>query len=121
MPLQQCDLLLHESGAPPIHTPLNVLQALPEEVKRRLYVVHTSALPEGCGLRIGERQFAHFFDTFLFLMHSFQSLMRLATLVSAPTGTEGTIRLDNWEEGATGETSTPTPMTAAGGTASSMR
>jgi ribonuclease BN (tRNA processing enzyme) len=64
LPLQECDLLLHEAGAPPIHTPLEVLLALPERVKKRLYVVHTSALPEGCELRV------------------------------APTGTAGTIRLD---------------------------
>jgi hypothetical protein len=57
-------LLLHESGAPPIHTPLDVLLQLPPRVKHRLYVVHTSALPEGCELRV------------------------------APTGTDGTIRLD---------------------------
>uniref|UniRef100_A0A7S4N8F9 Metallo-beta-lactamase domain-containing protein n=1 Tax=Odontella aurita TaxID=265563 RepID=A0A7S4N8F9_9STRA len=64
MPLQETDLLLHESGAPPIHTPLDVLLKLPPRVKKRLYVVHTSALPEGCELR------------------------------AAPTGTAGTIRLD---------------------------
>jgi glyoxylase-like metal-dependent hydrolase (beta-lactamase superfamily II) len=64
LPLQDTDLLLHESGAPPIHTPLDVLLKLPAAVKRRLYVVHTSALPEGCELKV------------------------------APTGTAGTIRLD---------------------------
>jgi hypothetical protein len=64
IPLQDCDALLHEAGAPPIHTPLAVLQALPEHVKERLYVVHTSALPPDSGLRV------------------------------APTGTAGTIRLD---------------------------
>jgi phosphoribosyl 1,2-cyclic phosphodiesterase len=64
LPIQETDLLLHESGAPPIHTPLEVLLKLPQEVKNRLYVVHTSALPEGCELR------------------------------AAPTGTAGTIRLD---------------------------
>eukprot|EP00814_Leptocylindrus_danicus_P018658 CAMPEP_0116022022 /NCGR_PEP_ID=MMETSP0321-20121206/10740_1 /TAXON_ID=163516 /ORGANISM="Leptocylindrus danicus var. danicus, Strain B650" /LENGTH=1337 /DNA_ID=CAMNT_0003493015 /DNA_START=171 /DNA_END=4180 /DNA_ORIENTATION=- len=68
MPLQDTDLLLHEAGAPPIHTPLAVLQALPDRVKEHLYVVHTSKLPEDCGLRI------------------------------APTGTSGTIRLDQLEE-----------------------
>ena len=62
--MQPCDVLLHESGAPPIHTPLEVLLDLPEEVKNRLYVVHTAALPDDCGLRV------------------------------APTGTAGTIRLD---------------------------
>lgn len=65
MPLQQCNLLLHESGAPPIHTPLEVLQSLPQEVKDRLFVVHTSALPKDCDLRV------------------------------APTGTAGTLRLDD--------------------------
>lgn len=65
IPLQDCDVLLHEAGAPPIHTPIAVLQELPAKIKERLYVVHTSALPEDCGLRV------------------------------APTGTGGTIRLDH--------------------------
>lgn len=64
LPLQETDLLLHESGAPPIHTPLDVLLKLPKKVKERLYVVHTSALPADCELK------------------------------AAPTGTKGTIRLD---------------------------
>lgn len=64
LPLQNCDVLLHEAGAPPIHTPLSVLQGLPENVKQRLYVVHTAAIPPDCGLKV------------------------------APTGTAGTIRLD---------------------------
>jgi glyoxylase-like metal-dependent hydrolase (beta-lactamase superfamily II) len=64
LPVQETDLLLHEAGAPPIHTPLDVLMKLPLEVRKRLYVVHTSALPDGCELRV------------------------------APTGTAGTIRLD---------------------------
>ena len=69
LPLQETDLLLHEAGAPPIHTPLEVLLQLPQRVKRRLYVVHTSALPEDCELRV------------------------------APTGTAGTIRLDEVDRG----------------------
>ena len=64
LPLQDTDLLLHESGAPPIHTPLDVLLKLPKKVKERLYAVHTSALPADCELK------------------------------AAPTGTKGTIRLD---------------------------
>jgi glyoxylase-like metal-dependent hydrolase (beta-lactamase superfamily II) len=64
LPLQETDLLLHEAGAPPIHTPLDVLKQLPQAVKDRMYVVHTSALPDDCELRV------------------------------APTGTAGTIRLD---------------------------
>jgi hypothetical protein len=64
LPLQDCDVLLHEAGAPPIHTPLSVLNELPDRVKKRLYVVHTSALPDDCDLRV------------------------------APTGTAGTIRME---------------------------
>jgi hypothetical protein len=30
------------AGVPPIHTPVSVLAALPEDVKNRLYLVHTS-------------------------------------------------------------------------------
>lgn len=67
MPLQDTDLLLHEAGAPPIHTPLQVLLELPAHVKKRMYVVHTSTLPEGCELK------------------------------AAPTGTAGTIRLDQFK------------------------
>ena len=74
IPLQDTDILLHESGAPPIHTPLKVLQELPQKVKDRLYVVHTSALSADSELRV------------------------------APTGTAGTIRLD--------EISSPTTQTS---------
>uniref|UniRef100_A0A7S1VRY0 Metallo-beta-lactamase domain-containing protein n=1 Tax=Grammatophora oceanica TaxID=210454 RepID=A0A7S1VRY0_9STRA len=64
LPLQPCDVLLHEAGVPPIHTPISELRQLPEEVKKRLYVVHTSAIPKDSGLKV------------------------------APTGTARTIRLD---------------------------
>lgn len=69
LPIQDCDVLLHEAGAPPIHTPLSVLEALPEKVKERLYVVHTAAIPPDSDLRV------------------------------APTGTAGTIRLDEGSKG----------------------
>ena len=65
LPLQKCDVLLHEAGAPPIHTPLDVLKKLPLNIRERLYVVHTAAIPPNCGLKV------------------------------APTGTAGTIRLDS--------------------------
>jgi glyoxylase-like metal-dependent hydrolase (beta-lactamase superfamily II) len=81
LPLQPCSVLLHEAGTPPLHTPLKVLQELPDEVKARLYVVHTSDMPEDCGLRI------------------------------APTGTAGTIRLDQTQpslaNGSAGRTAQP--------------
>lgn len=71
MPLQETDLLLHEAGAPPIHTPLEVLQKLPQRVKKRMYVVHTSNIPKEFDLRV------------------------------APTGTAGTLRLDQLQKGGT--------------------
>ena len=47
------DCILHEAGVPPIHTPIDVLAALPEDVKRRLYVVHAAQdkVPAERGLR----------------------------------------------------------------------
>jgi CRP-like cAMP-binding protein len=34
------DLLYHEAGIPPIHTPTEVLRALPEPIKARMFLVH---------------------------------------------------------------------------------
>ncbi|CAJ1915727.1 unnamed protein product [Cylindrotheca closterium] len=64
LPLQETDLLLHEAGVPPLHTPLEELMKLPQRVRKRLYVVHTATIPEEFDLRV------------------------------APTGTAGTLRLD---------------------------
>ena len=48
------DLIIHEAGIPPIHTPMAVLAALPEDVKERMYITHVSesAIPPGVGLRL---------------------------------------------------------------------
>ena len=47
------DLILHEAGVPPIHTPLSTLEALPEDVKARLYIVHKPSkdVPTDKGLK----------------------------------------------------------------------
>eukprot|EP00003_Mantamonas_plastica_P030628 TRINITY_DN7690_c0_g1_i1.p1 TRINITY_DN7690_c0_g1~~TRINITY_DN7690_c0_g1_i1.p1 ORF type:complete len:635 (-),score=225.39 TRINITY_DN7690_c0_g1_i1:139-2043(-) len=37
------DLILHEAGVPPIHTPITTLQALDDDIKERLYAVHIAA------------------------------------------------------------------------------
>ncbi|CAM9203061.1 unnamed protein product [Chrysoparadoxa australica] len=60
------DVIFHEAGIPPIHTPMRMLEQLPQEVKDKLYVVHVNAssIPKGSGLRV------------------------------APVGVEGTITLD---------------------------
>jgi len=63
-PLQETDLLLHEAGVPPLHTLFKELEKLPSRVKKRMYVVHSSKIPEEFDLR------------------------------KAPTGTAGTLRLD---------------------------
>ena len=64
LPLQETDLILHEAGIPPIHTPFEVLMKLPPKIRKRLYVVHTSNLPDNCDLQ------------------------------AAPVGTERSLRLD---------------------------
>lgn len=50
------DVILHESGVPPIHTSVEVLKHFPEEVKERMYLVHIAEkdLPEGCNLKIAK-------------------------------------------------------------------
>lgn len=49
------DLILHEMGIPPIHTPCEVLQAFPEKVKEKMFLVHVSEdkIPKGVGLKSG--------------------------------------------------------------------
>jgi CRP-like cAMP-binding protein/glyoxylase-like metal-dependent hydrolase (beta-lactamase superfamily II) len=48
------DLILHEAGVPPIHTPVETLCGLDEETKSRLYVNHISQdrLPPDGGLKL---------------------------------------------------------------------
>ena len=48
------DLVLHEAGIPPIHTPMSVLAALPADVKKNMYLTHVSesAIPADSGLRL---------------------------------------------------------------------
>lgn len=48
------DLVIHEAGVPPIHTQVDILAQLPEDVKEHLWLVHTNpkSLPEGSNLRI---------------------------------------------------------------------
>lgn len=36
------DIILHEAGVPPIHTPQSVLAKLPNKIKNKLYLVHTA-------------------------------------------------------------------------------
>jgi CRP-like cAMP-binding protein/ribonuclease BN (tRNA processing enzyme) len=45
--------ILHEAGIPPLHTPTSALAELPDEVKRRLYLVHIAEkdVPVESGLR----------------------------------------------------------------------
>lgn len=40
------DMIIHESGVPPIHTDAAELDALPLSIKRKLWVVHTHSIPE---------------------------------------------------------------------------
>lgn len=48
------DVVFHEAGIPPIHTPLSYLCSLPEQVRKRIFLVHVNsdAIPKDSGLRI---------------------------------------------------------------------
>jgi CRP-like cAMP-binding protein len=50
------DLVIHEAGVAPIHTPPELLEPLSDEVKSRLILVHTTedAIPAGSGLRLAQ-------------------------------------------------------------------
>jgi len=50
------DLILHEAGVPPIHTPMKVLSSLANEVKSKTLLVHVAAkdVPPDSGLKIAE-------------------------------------------------------------------
>lgn len=37
------DLIFHEAGMPPIHTPLRILAELPQDIRDRMYLTHVSA------------------------------------------------------------------------------
>jgi len=45
---------MHEAGIPPLHTPLDYLCTLPEETRKRTFLVHVSAdtIPKDSGLQI---------------------------------------------------------------------
>ncbi|MHC9540192.1 MAG: cyclic nucleotide-binding domain-containing protein [Vulcanimicrobiota bacterium] len=47
-------VVFHEAGIPPVHTPITVLEALPDSVKEHLYLVHVSedSIPENKGLKL---------------------------------------------------------------------
>lgn len=36
------DIIFHEAGIPPIHTPINLLENLDQEIKRKIYIFHIS-------------------------------------------------------------------------------
>mmetsp|Transcript_20151 Transcript_20151/g.29778 ORF Transcript_20151/g.29778 Transcript_20151/m.29778 type:complete len:921 (-) Transcript_20151:256-3018(-) len=48
------DAIFHEAGVPPIHTPIKTLMELPDDIKKKLYVVHVSpsSIPADSGLKI---------------------------------------------------------------------
>jgi hypothetical protein len=50
------DLIFHEAGVPPIHTPMKVLQELPNDIKEKIYLVHVAAkdIPKDSGLKIAK-------------------------------------------------------------------
>lgn len=54
-------IVLHEAGVPPLHTPLAALAALPDEAKRRLYLVHVAErdVPPDLGLKVARVGLAH--------------------------------------------------------------
>lgn len=42
-PFDKHDVILHESGVPPVHTPLSTFEPLSPEIKEKLYIVHKNS------------------------------------------------------------------------------
>ena len=55
------DVILHEAGVPPIHTPMTTFFDLPDDVKERLHLVHVAAkdIPPGKGLKVAKVGLQH--------------------------------------------------------------
>eukprot|EP01103_Thecamoeba_quadrilineata_P015374 TRINITY_DN483_c0_g2_i1.p1 TRINITY_DN483_c0_g2~~TRINITY_DN483_c0_g2_i1.p1 ORF type:complete len:809 (+),score=173.18 TRINITY_DN483_c0_g2_i1:72-2498(+) len=55
------DLILHEAGVPPLHTPFTTFANLPDDVKKRLYLVHVAAkdIPPNLGLQAAKAGMDH--------------------------------------------------------------
>jgi phosphoribosyl 1,2-cyclic phosphodiesterase/CRP-like cAMP-binding protein len=59
-PFETSDLVIHEAGIPPIHTPVEVLKTLSENALKRLYVIHIAeAAAESSGLRLARAGTEH--------------------------------------------------------------
>jgi hypothetical protein len=43
--LFDADVIIHESGIPPIHTSLEVLNELPASLKKKMLIVHCTQIP----------------------------------------------------------------------------
>jgi CRP-like cAMP-binding protein len=58
-PFATNDLILHEAGIPPLHTPASILQQLPADQLNKLYLVHIAAGAVPAGMRRLEAGVAH--------------------------------------------------------------
>jgi len=50
------DIIFHESGLTPLHTPVEILTSLPEEIQKKIYIYHTpkNEIPPGSLLNISK-------------------------------------------------------------------
>lgn len=52
--LWDADLIIHEAGVPPIHTPISILNDLPASLKKKLVIVHCASIPSTVEKQIDE-------------------------------------------------------------------
>ncbi|KAL6066497.1 cAMP/cGMP-dependent 3',5'-cyclic-AMP/GMP phosphodiesterase [Balamuthia mandrillaris] len=52
--LFDADMIIHESGCPPIHTSISDLNDLPTATKKKMWVVHCSGIPESVGREVSK-------------------------------------------------------------------
>ncbi|MBI3891992.1 MAG: cyclic nucleotide-binding domain-containing protein [Candidatus Wallbacteria bacterium] len=76
------DLILHEAGIPPIHTPVEALAGLGEEIRKRMLLVHVSqkSIPEGSGLQVAPTGLDRTLDLSVQLLPDQEALATLDTM-----------------------------------------
>lgn len=50
----ESDLIFHEAGVPPLHTPVQILAKLPKQIKDKILLVHTGEPPVDSGLKLAQ-------------------------------------------------------------------
>lgn len=80
------DLIFHEAGVPPLHTPMDYLVSLPDPVRKRTYLMHVARdlIPENSGLKIAPTGLSSTVELAVAPRHFGQSIEILSVFLDLP-------------------------------------